>query len=269
MPPGVSGRGMVERIAFLLLLAQGIVAPAWAELAWPGLCARLDLAGEREPDEIRRYRMRLNDRPAGVEVFRFWRNGEQIRVVVQTELEGDILMFPADFRHCRDEWWHAETAGAPQLVRLEGATTYAVAFKPDYEIRIERDPERGDIVYRGTSRLGAFEERHPANTGAVTPWSIRTVDYDRVLNVFERGAHPIESRLVGLATVAGKQVVHYAIRGEWPRHLWYQEGKMIRFCALEPFGTYVETVLEAYVDLDVDALGLNRPCAEIFEQGER
>ena len=94
-------------------------------------------------------------------------------------------------------------------------------------------------------------------------------DYDRVLNVFERGAHPIESRLVGLATVAGKQVVHYAIRGEWPRHLWYQEGKMIRFCAREAFGTYVETVLEAYADFDVDALGLNRPCAEIFEQGER
>jgi hypothetical protein len=28
-------------------------------------------------------------------------------------------------------------------------------------------------------------------------------------------------------------------------------------------------VLEAYAHRDVEALGLNRPCAEIFEQGER
>ena len=255
-----------QRIAplILLLASHGIAAPARAELAWPDLCARFDLAGERQPDEIRRYRMRLNDRPAGLEVFRFWRNGEQIRVVVQTELEGDILMFPADFRHCRDEWWHEE-AGGPQLVKLEGATNYAVAFKPDYHIHIERDPERGDLAYRGASRLGSFEERHPANTGAVTPWSIRTVDYDQVLDVFEHGAHPIESRLVGRARVDGKEVVHYAIGGEWPRHLWYQDSKMVRFCALETFGTYVETVLEAYADRAVDALGLSRPCAELFE----
>jgi hypothetical protein len=255
-----------DRIAplMLLLASHGIVAPAHAELAWPDLCARLDGPGEREPDEIRRYRMRLNDQPAGLEVFRFWREGEQIRVVVQTQLQADILMFPADFRHCRDEWWQEEDGG-PQLVRLQGATTYAVPFKPDYEIHIERDPERGDVLYRGASRLGSFEERHPVNTGAVTPWSIRTVDYDRVLNVFEHGAHPIESRLVGRAPVDGKEVAHYAIGGGWPRHLWYEEGKMIRFCALETFSTYVETVLEAYADRAVDTLGLSRPCAELFE----
>jgi hypothetical protein len=254
-----------DRIAFiLLLLAQGVAAPAWAELAWPELCARLDGAGERAPDEVRRYRMRLNDAPAGQEVFRFWREGGQIRVVVETELEADILMFPADFRHCRDEWWHEE-AGGPQLLKLEGATNYAVAFKPNYDISIERDLERGEVVYRGASSLGSFEERHPANTGAVTPWSIRTVDYDRVLNVFEHGAHPIESRLAGRATVDGKEIDHYAISGDWPRHLWYQEGKMIRFCGQEPFGTYIETVLEAYADREVDALGLSRPCAELFE----
>jgi hypothetical protein len=64
----------------------------------------------------------------------------------------------------------------PRPAITPGATTHAVAFKPDYNIHIERDPERGDVVCRGASRLGAFEERHPANTGAVTPWSIRTVD---------------------------------------------------------------------------------------------
>jgi hypothetical protein len=258
-----------DRIAFILLLAcQGVVAPAHAGLAWPDLCARLDVAGERQPDEVRRFRMRLNDQPAGREVFRFWREDGKIRVVVETELEADILIFPADFRHCRDEWWREE-AGGPQLVRLEGATSYAVPFKPDYEIHIERDLARGEVVYRGASRLGSFEERHPANTGAVSPWSIRTVDYDRLLNVFEHGAYPIESRLVGRATVRRQEVAHYAISGAWPRHLWYQEGKMIRFCGKEPFGTYIETVLEAYADRAVDALGLSRPCAELFEQGER
>ena len=164
----------------------------------------------------------------------------------------------------------AADAGGPQLVRLDGATTYAVPFKPDYEIHIERDLERGDVVYRGTSRLGSFEERHPANTGAVTPWSIRTVAYDRVLNVFEHGAYAIESRLVGRATVAGKEIVHYAIGGEWPRHLWYQEGKMIRFCALRSRSAPISRrCSRPYADRDVDTLGLNRPCAEIFEQGER
>ena len=93
-----------------------------------------------------------------------------------------------------------------------------MAFKPDYEVHIERDLN-GDVVYRGASRLGSFEERHPKNTGAISPWSIRTIDYDRVLNVFEHGAYQIEERLVGRATIDGQEVVHYAMAGEWPRHL--------------------------------------------------
>jgi hypothetical protein len=265
----ISDRGMsLDRIAFLLLLVQGIVAPAHAELAWPDLCERLDFAGERRPDEVRRYRMLLNDRLAGQEVFRFWREGGYVRVLVDTRFEGDVLMFPADLRHCRDERWREE-AGTLQLVELESATRYAVPFKPDYEIHIERDPEQSGVVYRGVSRFDSFEERHPANTGAITPWSVRTVAYDRVLDLFAHGAYRIESRLVASATVDGQEVAHYVIGGEWPRHLWYQEGKMLRFCGQEPFGTYIETVLEAYADLELDALELNRTCAEVFERGER
>jgi hypothetical protein len=253
------------RMTFVLLLAaQGLAAPARAELEWPALCERLEVAGERQPDEVRRYRMRLNDQPAGQEVFRFWRDGETVRVVVETELEADILMFPADFRHCRGERW-VEGEGGTQLLALEAATTYAVPFKPDYEIRIERDPGRDEVVYRGTSRLGSFEERHPANTGTVTPWSIRTVGYDRLLNVFEHGVHPIESRLVARAPVEGKTVEHYSMGGEWPRHLWYLDGKMIRFCAREAFDTYIETVLEAYADRVVETVSLSRPCSELFD----
>ena len=40
---------------------------------------------------------------------------------------------------------------------------------------------------------------------------------------------------------------------------------MIRFCGAEAFGTYVETVLEAYADGEAGALGLDRPCSELFE----
>jgi hypothetical protein len=258
----------IEQFACLILilaLAQSIAAPARSEVAWPPLCARIDAAAEREPDEVRRYVMFLNDQPAGREAFRFWREDDQIHVVVRTELEADILIFPADFRHCRLERWREEE-GRPQLVELEGATNYAVPFKADNEVRIERDPDRGDIIYRGTSRLGSFEERHPENTGAISPWSIRTIDYDRVLNVFQRGAYRIEHRLAGRATVDGRPVVHYAMAGEWPRHLWYDDqGKMIRFCAEEAFDTYIETVLEAYRGRDTDAADLNRPCAEVFE----
>jgi hypothetical protein len=255
-----------ERISLLILLlaSQGVVAPAWAELAWPDLCARLEAAGERQPDEVRRYRMLLNDEPAGQEVFRFWWEEGDVRVLVDTTFDGDVLMFPADLRHCRDERWREES-GTLQLVELESATRYAVPFKPDYEIRIERDPERGDVVYRGTSRFDSFEERHPRNTGAITPWSIRTIAYDRVLDLFAHGAYAIESRLVERATVNGKEVAHYAIDGEWPRHLWYEKGKMIRFCGQEPFGTYIETVLEAYADRTTDAVALSRPCALLFE----
>ena len=255
---------MLDRIAFFLLLAQGVVAPAWADLAWPDLCARLEVANARQPDEVRRYRMRLNDEPAGQEVFRFWREGARIRVLVDTRFDGRVWLFPADLRHCRDEKWQEEV-GTLQLVELESATRYAVPFKPDYEIHIQRDPERGEVVYRGVSRFDSFEERHPANTGAITPWSIRTIAYDRVLDLFARGAYAIESRLAGRATVDGKEVAHYAIGGEWPRHLWYQEGKMIRFCGQEPFGTYIETVLEAYADRAIDAVDLSRPCALLFE----
>jgi hypothetical protein len=254
-----------DRIASLiLLLAQGGVAPAYAELAWPELCQRLNVAGERQPDEVRRYRMLLNDRPAGQEVFRFWREGAAIRVLVNTRFDGDVLMFPADLRHCRDERWRDE-GGTLQLVELKSATHYAVPFKPDYEIHIRRDPEGEHVVYRGVSGLGSFEERHPANTGAITPWSIRTVAYDRLLDLFAHGAYAIESRLAGSATLDGKEVLRYALTGGWPRHLWYQEGKMIRFCGEEPFGTYIETVLEAYADRAVDAVDLSRPCAELFE----
>jgi hypothetical protein len=255
----------IGRIACLaaLVACQSIVVPVQAELAWPGLCARLDGTIDRQPDEVRRYRMLLNDRPAGQEVFRFWREGAQIRVLVDTRFGGRVWLFPADLRHCRDERWQEE-AGALELVELESATRFAVPFKPDYEIHIERD-QRGDMVYRGTSRVGSFEERHPANTGAITPWSIRTVEYDRLLDLFAHGAYAIESRLVGRATVDGKEIAHHAIGGEWPRHLWYQEGKMIRFCGAEPFGTYIETILEAYADREAGALGLDRPCAEMFE----
>jgi hypothetical protein len=247
-----------------LLVSQSIAAPADAELAWPGLCARLEAAGARQPDEVRRYRMLLNDRPAGQEVFRFWRGGARIRVQVDTRFDGRVWLFPADLRHCRDEHWQEE-AGALQLVELESATRFAVPFKPDYEIHIARDPERDEVVYRGASRFGSFEERHPANTGAITPWSIRTVAYDRLLDLFAHGTYAIESRLVGRATVDGREIVHYATGGEWPRHLWYQDGKMIRFCGEEPFSTYIETILEAYADRVAGTLGLNRPCAAVFE----
>jgi hypothetical protein len=255
-----------DRITCLMLLlaSQGVVAPASAELAWPELCARLEAAGERQPDEVRRYRLLLNDEPAGQEVFRFWREGARIRVLVETSLEGDVLMFSADLRHCRDERWQEE-AGALELLELESATHSAVPFRPDYEIHIERDHARGDMVYRGASDAGSFEERHPANTGATTPWSVRTVGYDRLLDLFAQAAYPIESRLVGRATVDGKETAHYAIGGEWQRHLWYQEGKLIRVCGAEPFGTYIETILEAYADRAAGALELDRPCAELFE----
>jgi Family of unknown function (DUF6134) len=248
----------------VLLSSQVFVAPAYAELARPVLCERLDVAGERQPDEVRRYRMLLNDRPAGQEVFRFWREGGAVRVLVDTRFDGRVWLFPADLRHCRDERWQDE-AGTLQLVELESATRFAVPFKPDYEIHIVRDTEQGDVVYRGASRLHGFEERHPANTGAITPWSVRTVTYDRLLDLFAHGAYAIESRLVGRATLGGRQVVHYVIDGEWPRHLWYQDGKMIRFCGEEPFGTYIETILEDYADREIDVLGLNRPCAAMFE----
>lgn len=249
-------------LVLLMLLGQGTTA--YAELAWPELCARLEIAGEQQPDEVRRYRMLLNDRPAGEEVFRFWREGADLRVLVDTRFDGDVGIFPADLRHCRDERWREE-AGVLQLVELESATRYAVPFKPDYEIHIERDLERGDVVYRGASSLGSFEERHPANTGAITPWSIRTVAYDRLLDLFAHGAYAVESHLVGRAIVDGKEVVHYVLAGEWARQLWYGNGKMIRFCGKEPFGTYIETVLEAYADRAVEALALSRPCAELFE----
>lgn len=253
------------RIAFISLLAGlSLVAPVRAELAWPSLCERLGAAGERQPDEVRRYRMLLNDRPAGLEVFRFWRDGGRIRVLVDTRFDGRVWLFPADLRHCRDERWQEE-AGALQLVELASATRFAVPFKPDYEIRIERDPEGKHVVYRGASSFRSFEERHPANTGAITPWSIRTVAYDRLLDLFAHRSYAIESRLVARGTVDGKEISHFAISGGWPRHLWYQQGKMIRFCGEEPFGTYIETILEAYADREVDALGLNRSCAEIFE----
>jgi hypothetical protein len=140
-----------------------------------------------------------------------------------------------------------------------------VPFKPDYEIHIVRDAERGDMVYRGASRFGSFEERHPESTGAITPWSIRTVAYDRLLDLFARRAYAVDSRLAGRAMLDGREVVHYVISGEWPRQLWYQDGKMIRFCGKEPFGTYIETILEAYADHDIDAVGLSRSCAELFE----
>jgi hypothetical protein len=256
------------RIAFLLLLAQAVAAPAGAELARPDLCERRDVAGERPPDEVRRYRMLLNERLAGQEVFRFWRDEGDVRVLVDTRFEGDVLMFPADLRHCRDERWR-EQAGTLELVKLESATRHAVPFKPDYEIHIQRDPEGEHVLYRGRSGFRSFEERHPANTGAITPWSVRTVTYDRVLDLFAHGAYRIDSRLLRRATVDGREVVHYAVNGESPRHLWYEEGEMIHFCGQEPFGTYIETVLEAYADLELDALELNRTCAEVFERGER
>jgi Family of unknown function (DUF6134) len=255
-----------DRIACLMLLlaSQGIVAPASAELAWPELCARLEAAGERQPDEVRRYRLLLNDEPAGEEVLRFWREGAEIRVVVETSLEGDVLMFSADLRHCRDERWQEE-AGTLELVELESATHSAVPFRPDYQIHIERDRARGDMVYRGASRSDSFEERHPANTGAITPWSVRTVEYDRLLDLFAHADYALESRLVERATIDGKETAHYAIEGEWPRHLWYQDGKMIRVCGAEEFGTYIETILEAYADRETGALELDRPCADLFE----
>lgn len=81
---------MLHRIALLLLLAQGVAAPAWAELAWPELCTRVNDAGERQPDEVRRYRMLLNGRPAGPEVFQFWHEGSDIRVVVETAFDGRV-----------------------------------------------------------------------------------------------------------------------------------------------------------------------------------
>jgi hypothetical protein len=152
-----------------------------------------------------------------------------------------------------------------QLVELESATSYAVPFKPDYEIHVERDRERGGVVYRGRSRLHSFEERYPDGTGVISPWSIRTVTYDRLLDLFAHGAYRIDSRVAGRAVVDGQEVVRYVVRGEWPRLLWYQEGKMIRFCGEEPFGAYIETVLEPYADHAVDAVGLSRPCAELFE----
>jgi hypothetical protein len=254
--------GRVGSLILFLALAPG--SPARAELAWPALCARLEVASERQPDEERRYRMLLNDRPAGWEVFRFWREGGQTRVVVRTELEGHVLVFPADFRHCRGEWWRGQ-GGVPELVELEAETRYAVPFKPDTAIRFERDPDGHAMVYRTVSSRGASEERYPENTGAVMPWSIRTTHYDRLVNVFEHGVYRAQSRLAGRATVAGHEIVHYAFAGEWPRHLWYSGGKMIRFCALESFGTHVETVLETYADLDSDVVGLNRSCAELFE----
>ena len=45
-------------------------------------------AAGREPDEVRRYVMFLNDQPAGREEFRFWREDGRIHVAVGTELEG-------------------------------------------------------------------------------------------------------------------------------------------------------------------------------------
>jgi hypothetical protein len=238
------------------------VAPVRAEVAWPDLCARREVAG-KPPDEVRRYRMLLNDRLAGQEVFRFWRQGGSIRVLVDTRFDGRVWLFPADLRHCRDERWRDE--GGLELIELESATRYAVPFKPDYAIRIVRDPERGEMVYRGASSFGSFEERHPADTGAITPWSIRTVAYDRLLDLFAHRAYAIDSRLAGRATVDGREVAHYVVSGEWPRQLWYQDGKMIRFCGREPFDTYIETIFEPYADREIDALGLSRPCAELFE----
>ncbi len=246
------------------LLALGLVAPVHAELAWPDLCARREVAVGRPPDEVRRYRMLLNDLPAGEEVFRFWRDGADIRVLVKTRFDGDVLIFPADLRHCRDERWREEV-GALQLVELASATRYAMPFRPDYEIHIQRDPGSGHVLYRGRSGLGSFEERHPANTGAITPWSIRTVGYDRLLDLFAHDVYAIDSRLSARGTVGGREVVRYAIGGEWPRLLWYQDGKMIRFCGEEPFGTYIETILETYAGRAIDAVGLSRPCAELFE----
>ena len=127
-----------------------------------GAVARLDAAGERQPDEVRRYRILLNDEPAGQEVFRFWREA-RIRVLVDTSLEADVLIFSADLRHCRDERWQEE-AGELELVELESATHSAVLFRPDYEIHIERDRARGDMVtaaHRVSARLRSAIPRIP------------------------------------------------------------------------------------------------------------
>ena len=67
-------------------------------------------------------------------------------------------------------------AGGLDLLALDGATTYAVPFKPDWQVHIERAAD-GGMLYRGTSGLGGFEERWPDDTGVVSPWSIRMTGY--------------------------------------------------------------------------------------------
>ena len=265
-PPRARTTSIKRYLCIVALLGSvQAVAPPAAALAWPELCARPDLAVEGEPDEVRRYRMFLNDQPAGRETYRFWHRDGGIWVIVETALDGDILAFPADFRHCRLERWHANADGL-ELQNLHSATRYAVPFKADYEIRIEQD-EQGRIFYRGNSSLNDFEERHPANTGVISPWSIRTVAYDRLLDLFAQGTYPIETELVGRANVDGQEIRQYAVTGAVARHLWYgADGKMVRFCAAESFGIYVETIFEPYADHQVDALGLNRPCAEQFKE---
>ena len=247
------------------MLGQSVVATAQEEVAWPDLCARVDQATSRTADEVRRYQVRLNDQATGSEIFWFWRDGGHVRVVVKTAVEGSVLVFPADFKHCRHEWWREES-GRLQLIEVESETRYAVPFKPDYQIHLVRDPERGEVVYRGKSVFGVREQRFPEDTSAVTPWSVRTIDYTRLLDLFGYGSYRIQSKLIGRGMVDGHEVVHYAMGGEWPRHLWYDDGgKMVRFCAKEALGTIVETIYEPYVDLDTTEAGLDQSCAEQFQ----
>ena len=97
------------------------------------------------------------------------------------------------------------------------------------------------------------------------PWSVRTVDYARLLDLFGYGTFRVESEVVGRGMVDGHEVVHYVIGKEWPRHLWYEDGKMVRFCGKEALGTYVETIYEPYLDLDARVAELDQSCAELFE----
>lgn len=236
-----------------LALAALWPAPALAQVpedgAVPEICRRFDRALPDAADEKRTYEIAmgidwLDSRWPGGEIFRYWRQGAETRIVVYSRVTGTPFFGAGDYEHCRLEVWRAEPAGGSRLLRAE---VFERNKQGAHEIEIAADPERDGYVYSFRPESEEPESRFvegPATIESVTTDGLFTGRPRRVMRIFGYGVYEEVELAKPLQQTFGERTyTRHQMKGDLRRIAWFdqaEEPRLVRLCAAETLGAIID-----------------------------
>ncbi len=179
-----------------------------------------------------------NGEAIGTHRYRFTRDGDRVKVDIQTEIDFKVLFVPLyRFRHVSQEVWDGD-----KLASLKSSTN-----DNGEPVRLEVKAVDEVLAVKG----GETVEKVDAKAVPASLWNVVSVKRNKMVGTVDGAILKTQATHLGedVVKVGGQSIAteHYRVTGDYQRELWYDrtDGTLVRVRFTASDGSQVEYVRAA------------------------